>query len=127
MRCVYFRRLILIRALEPEVSEHWMRAWSPSLKVTTCAARLAGTVHVRPATVIDAEEIAETAPSAVLVCAGGCLGGGCLLGAQLAGDSSMADPPLPPPILPLLNPALGEKLAERLARIWTACVAEGPV
>src|SRR5262249_54541269 len=96
----------LVRVFAPLTTVQWISARSPVAIVPTFAASAEGTVHVRPATVIELDETADTVPRASLRSTAG------LLGAHLPGPSSIAEPPeVPPPSFPpvkppaLLNPA----------------------
>src|SRR6185295_15435298 len=76
------------------------------------AALAAGSMHVRPATVIDAVDSAEIDPRAALC-------SGCVFdGLQEPRPSSTAEPPaVPPPIFPPVKPAAGSNVADRLPTI----------
>src|SRR5262249_23113403 len=77
----------------------------------TAADMADGMLHVSPATVIDAAEIAVIVPRASLFS-----GFGCEAGAHLPGPTSTAEPPaVPPPSLPLVK-LPGAKVADTFAR-----------
>src|SRR5262249_48749081 len=108
---------MLSSVLTPFASVQRISAREPVGKFATLGCRAGGTVHVRPATVIDVPVFALTVPRAAL----------CWwivgLGLQVRGVGSTAAPPLEPPSFPFVKPPELLKPADRFAtrRVGGSC------
>src|SRR3954453_14945005 len=104
-----------VSVFAPPANSHRISTLSPVLNFALISADLFdGRLQVRPATVIDAADSAETAPRAAL-----CSGCVCV-GLHEPRPSSTAEPPfVPPPIFePAAKPEAGSNVADRLPRIF---------
>jgi hypothetical protein len=113
--------LILTRVLTLLISLQWISARSPTLKrLFTCAAMFDGIEQVKPATVIETCESAETVPLAALVSTPG-------FGRHVPGPTSTAEPPAELPSFPSVKPPPELKPAEMLASSLACGVRAWPL